>query len=260
MQPLELGVRSVGLWAPGYAHAQAWLESRLDEQLETPPCRWLDARLRRGTSLVTRILAEALAQAVFRANVDPAEVATVYASRHGEIETMCSLLDMIYTDGEPSPARFKNSVHNAASGLVSIGCSNRAFTTAIAGGARTFEAAMLEAWSVLATSELPHVAVTIADEAVPEALDPASTRTPLAVALLLSRTELRDAPGPCRLGDLSRPHRPASYDLSGYPVFGSNPAQDALPLAHAALTGFCGSVPLAPGCDDSYCVTIAPFA
>ena len=94
---------------------------------------------------------------------------TVFGSAYGEILIAFEQLDMIEREGVPSPARFKNSVHNTASGHVSIATGNTGFTTALAAGPATFAMCLLEAWVWLETHG-GSVIVSVADEPLPDHL------------------------------------------------------------------------------------------
>jgi predicted hotdog family 3-hydroxylacyl-ACP dehydratase len=183
MRPMH--VKSLGLFMPGYRDAAAFLESRPDPSA-TSPRDTLPARARRGASLVSRMMADVTDQATDAAGFDPATVRTVYASAYGEAQAALALLSMRHEgDGRLSPARFSTSVHNAASGLVSISHGNRGFSTAIAGGPATVALGLLEAATVFHEQPGPLV-VTFADEPVPERLAPALGFAPLAVAIGLT--------------------------------------------------------------------------
>lgn len=183
MKPL--GVTGWGLWSPGFADVTAWREGRPDPEVVKPPCKIVNPRLRRGSSRFANMLGEVVQQAAESAELDVSRVPTVYGSSLGEIETMVTLLRMLFEeDGKLSPNRFKNSVHNAASGLVSIGTANTTFSTAIAGGDRSFETSLLEAWAYL-EDEGGDLILAVADDRAPEPLDRLDDHAALAVAFAL---------------------------------------------------------------------------
>lgn len=185
MSLTPITIRGVGLWSPGFGDATAWREGRPDPEVESPPCKLVDARLRRGSSRFARSLGEVVEQAASGAGFDVRTVPTFYGSSLGEIVTMVTLLRMLYEEeGKLSPNRFKNSVHNAASGLVSIGTENTSFSTAIAGGARSFETTLIEAWAYL--HDLGGEAiVAVGDDEPPEPLDTLEAHGGLALAFAL---------------------------------------------------------------------------
>jgi hypothetical protein len=157
--------------------------------------------------VVTRVALEVAAQAIADADVPADTTPTVFGSDLGEIQTAVSLVQSV-TAAEPvSPLRFKNSVHNAASGNLSIALGNRAFSTALSAGADTPAMCLLEAWAWL-DAEGGDIAVVLAEEAVPAPLDArAGAYDPVGVALCLS---VRPGPTPyARLSNLLRRARGA---------------------------------------------------
>ena len=90
----------------------------------------------------------------------------MFASELGEVQTAVALLAMIRAEGVPSPMRFKNSVHNAASGTASIAWENRAFSTSLCAGDDLVAMALLEAMALL-DAQGGDVVVSLAEEDVP---------------------------------------------------------------------------------------------
>ncbi|MCC6876508.1 MAG: beta-ketoacyl synthase chain length factor [Sandaracinaceae bacterium] len=243
MRPIS--VLGLGLWTPGFAGVTAWREGRPDPAIDKPACRLIDARLKRGTSLFANMLGEVVEQAATDAGLDVAKVPTVYGSRLGEIETMAVLLRMLFEeDGKLSPVRFKNSVHNAASGLVSIATQNTAFTTAIAAGERSFEASLLEAWALL-EREGGHAIVAVADDRPPVPLRELGDHGALAIAIALGTESAPRARA--RLSGLrQRVALPVSARVPD--ELAGNCASAALALVAAVVEGRAGTVPIAlPG-------------
>jgi hypothetical protein len=200
-------VTGIGVWTPTFPDWAAWQAGRPAPRVDLPPCAALPARLLRGTSVVTRVALEVAAQAIADADVPADTTPTVFGSDLGEIQTAVSLVQSV-TAAEPvSPLRFKNSVHNAASGNLSIALGNRAFSTALSAGADTPAMCLLEAWAWL-DAEGGDIAVVLAEEAVPAPLDArAGAYDPVGVALCLS---VRPGPTPyARLSNLLRRARGA---------------------------------------------------
>lgn len=260
LRPLYLSGAS--LWTPGFASLDAFVTGTADAALEEPSCAWVPSRLMRGGSRLTKMLCEVAAQACEAGLADKSAVQTIYASQYGEIETMVILLDTIFAgDGQLSPMRFKNSVHNAASGLASIGTSNRAFSTALAAAERCAEACFLEAFA-LSAERGGDVVLSIADDAIPEPLRGRSPRACLGTGALLTSErseralavidELRRDEGvathPGRFAD-----RPLSEGLL------DNPAAALLPLLDAARTQRETRVPLAYGVEGYFSVRVRPL-
>jgi predicted hotdog family 3-hydroxylacyl-ACP dehydratase len=222
-------VHGVGLFGPGFPDIRAWFDGRRVDGA-TAPRDVLPVRARRGTTLVMRILCDVVAQATEQSGFDVATVRTVYASAYGETATSAVLLSMIYeSDGALSPARFSTSVHNAASGLVSIAGGNRAFSTAIAAGPQTVAMGLLEAMTLIHADPSP-VVVAFADEPVPAVLSPVLGFEPLGVAFGLSG----DPRGAlATLIDVRRAPRAATP--APCPGYEKNPAAAALPLVRAVF-------------------------
>lgn len=234
----------LGLWSPGYASVSAWREGALDEEVVKPPCKLVGGRLKRGSSRFANMLGEAVAQAAEAGGVDPGAVPIVYGSSLGEIETMVTLLRMLFEEeGKLSPNRFKNSVHNAASGLVSIGTSNTRFTTAIGGGDATFELSLVEAWTLL-DDEPGAVLLSVADDVPPAPLDALGAHGALALGFCFA-SEPRA--GALRVENLRRAEGPPDYPIPA--SMSANATSAGLPLLRAALERTSGTVPLGlPGC------------
>ncbi len=243
MRPIHL--TGLGFWSPGFADVTAWREGRPDAAVDKPRCRLVDPRLKRGSSRFSNMLGEVVEQAATAAGLDVRTVPTIYGSSLGEIETMCILLKMLWEEeGKLSPNRFKNSVHNAASGLVSIGTVNTSFSTAIAGGDRTFETSLLEAWAYLLDAGGSAI-VAIADDKPPEPLDSLGDYGPLAVGFALSADPVE---GALRLSDLRRASGPIAAHARVPEELAPNCAAACLELLDAALARRAGTVSLAlPG-------------
>jgi hypothetical protein len=229
-----IAVNGIGLWAPGFANLEAFRGGEADEAVTMPKCAIANARAKRGVSRIARMLGEVAQQAAEDANVDLGAVPTVYASAWGEIDIMIKLLDQI-ADGEVglSPLRFKHSVHNSASGLVSIATENRGFSTAIAAGRRTFEQGVLEALALLATTESESVLLAVAEDELPKPLDRYGRYEALAIGLCFGKTPREGAHGsltfPKRASEVVRPTLAETY--------AENPTAYALPLLEALASG-----------------------
>lgn len=225
-----IAVNGIGFWAPGFAGLGAFRAGEADRDLTMPKCEVVTARARRGTSRIGRMLAEVTTQAAADASVDLGAVPTVYASAWGEIDIMINLLGQI-ADGDVglSPLRFKHSVHNSASGMVSIAAGNRTFSTALAAGRKTFEQGVLEALTYLTTTDADHVILAVAEDRLPAPLDRFGEYEALAVAFCFGTDAREGAHGtlsfPKRTGEPLRPDLPELY--------AENPTAFALPVLDA---------------------------
>lgn len=238
MKPIA--ITGWGLWSPGFANADAWFEGVADRDVVKPKCELVGPRLKRGSSRFANMLGEVVAQAAAAAEVDVTTVPTFYGSSLGEVGTMVTLLRMLFEEeGKLSPNRFKNSVHNAASGLVSIGTQNTSFSTAIAGGSRSFETTLIEAWAYLADLGGDAI-VAVADDEVPEPLDALDDQDALAVGFAL-----RAGDGPVRLENL-RVVESAERYATMTPRMRANCASPGLELLDALRNERGGPVALTP--------------
>lgn len=198
-------VTGVGLWAPNCASVEAWQSRRLEEVSGPVKVKILDRACARRASPFAKAMALAFEQAVRQAEVDVASVATVFGSAMGEAQVMLRLLDQMRTQSDEfSPMLFAVSVHNAASGLVSISTKNRAFATSVAADYDTPAMAVLEAVGASADFNVPAV-VVCGDEASPDGLVPDDeTFQTVTAAVVLDATQTHDgsARGPA-LAELS---------------------------------------------------------
>jgi hypothetical protein len=163
-------VLGVGMWQVGFPSAKAWLAGIPDNTAQKPASNALDRVNRRRAGPLCRSLADAAAEAMQMAAVDPSLVPTIVGSAIGEAATMIGLLDQMWRRHEPmSPAEFTVSVHNAASGLISICNKNRGMTTSLAADSDTPAAALMEGIGMVLTHGGP-VCVACGDEPAPENL------------------------------------------------------------------------------------------
>jgi hypothetical protein len=179
-------VTGLGVWAPGYENAAAWAARRRDVDVLRPAATRLPARQRRRASELTRAMVTAFSEALAQSGESAAELSTVFGSAYGEGSTLAVLLNQISSaDGELSPMRFAGSVHNTASGMLTIACDARGFTTSLAAGAETLMACLQEAAGLLATGHAA-VAVVVGDcSPPPELVDAAEQFDTLAVAFVM---------------------------------------------------------------------------
>lgn len=231
---MNLFVRGLGFWATGYPTVEAFVKGETDDDAQKPDCAIANSRLMRGTSLLTRMLVEAGAQAGQDADIDMAEAAVVFGSAFGETQIAIDQLAMMRSgDGIVSPARFKNSVHNTGAGVFSIATSNRNFVTALAGGWETTASVLLEAAGLL-LQDYKHVIVAVADEPIPESMDSNFVFHGAGVGLTLSSEPSDRDKG--RLHDLrvsKEPMKPGNLP----PLLEKNPIAPAIALMNALANG-----------------------
>ena len=154
-------VKKWAAWAPGLEDTQAWLGWCAEPQPLAaegrPEASFLPALLRRRCSPLTRIMLTVAFECCGEG--ERAQVGSVFASRHGNINESIELLERLALQLPLSPTRFSHSVHNAQAGLFSIAAGNRRASSSIAAEAETFGCAYLEALGFLerAPESVPHV-------------------------------------------------------------------------------------------------------
>lgn len=247
-------VLGLGLWTPGYANLSHWAEKQHDPEVKKPPCAILPSRQKRGTSLVTRIGAEVIEQAATQSKVDLSQTMLVFGSAYGEIQTAVDQMEMIESeDGRLSPSRFKNSVHNTVTGLLSISLKNHGFGTAIAAGDSTFAMSLLEGLALL-DDQGGSVIVAVADEAPDDPFGGRELFDPLGIALCLSS---ESANGHKPLGGLSEFRRESRSEISEIPRdLKKNPVSSALPLVHCLMARKRDLIPLELKSETPYCIDV----
>lgn len=184
-------VEALAMWTPEFPTLQAFLARERVPDVSRPPAEILSARARGRASTLTRVFAEIHGQLQPTTATPLAAqvgIPSVYASCFGEMETTLKLLDQMDDEPRLSPIRFQASVHNTASGLISLETKNRAFSTAVAAGNGTFAMALLEAQAWLSCHG-GEILLLVADEELAPRLDPDLRFAPLGVGLRLSATK-----------------------------------------------------------------------
>ncbi|MFO1076606.1 MAG: beta-ketoacyl synthase chain length factor [Planctomycetota bacterium] len=170
MSGCEVAIAGYGLWLPHHASAAAWAARTPAAEECKPVGLAFDKVNRRRASPFGRAIGDAAEEAMAMAGVDAASTAIVVGSSIGEAATMIGLLDTMWRTREPmSPAAFTVSVHNAASGILSISKKNTGYVTSLAADHDTPAAALLEGVGLVAAGH-PAVLVVCADEASPRHL------------------------------------------------------------------------------------------
>jgi hypothetical protein len=146
----------------------------------------LERTLRRGLSEVTKLFMHAAKLALDAAQLDARTMPVIFASAFGEIAVAEALMAEAYERDGSSPARFRNSVHNTAPGLLSISLQNTAPSTAIAAGWETVPMALLEAQAQLAECEA--LLLVFAEERVPHTISDEHKHAQLGAAFVLARS------------------------------------------------------------------------
>ena len=154
---LSASVAGIGFWTRGLPSWESACTYLADGRLpDNPPARPSPQLLapnerRRAPETVAVALDVALA-ACTAAGRDPATLASVFTSTHGELSITDYMCETLATDPRSiSPTRFHNSVHNAAAGYWTIGAGAMTAATAISAYDASFGQGLLEALVQLAT-------------------------------------------------------------------------------------------------------------
>ena len=149
-QMRTVGIAGVAFWhsrLPGWELAQKVIRGEAEAPAATPrpaPVLLAPTERRRAPDTVA-IALEVASKACEAAQCAPGEIASVFASTHGDLaisDYMCATL--VNTPTLISPVKFHNSVHNAAAGYWSIGTGNYAAYTALSAYEYTFATGLLE--------------------------------------------------------------------------------------------------------------------
>ncbi len=255
-QSTTIAVAGIGLWIPGASSAselpKLMAGTHLPRQSEVadPGGLSIEPRARRRASRLSRALADACTQAIKQAQLDASSVATVFGSTLGEAHTMITLLGQMWRKEEMSPMGFATSVHSAASGVVSINAGNRAFTTSLSADYDTASAALLEAWGVAVTMNLPTI-IVCGDDHSPQDFVPESEAFDLVAVALALVPDSVSLTAPV-LGRLSLPMRrdaelPLLDPIRTTPQVHRNPQTGLLDVAAHLAAGRKGAVRLDRG-------------
>lgn len=259
----EVAILGCGAFVPGFEGLAGWARGTPSAEPAGPKAEIVPPRQRRRASVLSMAFADAYAEALARTGLDATAIASVFGSAIGEAATMVGLLDQLWDDSAMlSPMRFATSVHNAASGMISIATENRGITTAIGADYDTPAMALLEGIGlVLARGE--SVVVCCGDEAPPADLVPDGAGWGLmTAAIVLGPVDRAPASSP-RLSEL----RVASADMLEIdasiapdrldPVL-SNPNIGLLDLAVAASRGDSRRLRLDRGAGRGFSVRLRP--
>lgn len=193
MSARTLYIDGIAFWAPalpGWPLARAALrgEATATEPAARRPAPTLLAANERRRAPDAVLLALEVASAALAASGHAgADLASVFTSTHGDLpitDAMCRTL----ADNPLllSPTRFHHAVHNAASGYWAIGSGSHAASTALAAGAHSFAAGLLEAACQSAADDIPVLLAGHDTEAVGPLASVNRSRGLLAVALVLA--------------------------------------------------------------------------
>lgn len=137
-------------WAPGLETPQqwqAWVQSPFSIAANGEPAvRQMAPLLRRRAGQLGKMALEVAYACLGEAR----DVPIVFCSRHGEVVRAVELLSCLAHGEALSPTAFGMAVHNASAALFSIARADQANQLALAAGAASVEAAVIEACGLLA--------------------------------------------------------------------------------------------------------------
>jgi len=258
MSAFRVAVAGVGLWMPRFPNATAWAErAPLEDDEPVKPTGQAYSRVnRRRASQMGRAIGDAVAEALAQAEVDAQTTPVIVGSSIGEASAMIGLLDQMWREQEPmSPAVFTVSVHNAASGLLSISMKNKGYTTSIAADYDTPAATLLEGIGLIATGH-DAVCCVCADEASPRSLlEHAPHWDMLAGAVVLTKADVGNARTHLTVGTNGEVGVDASPVAE---AFTHNPQVGMLDLIDAVQRGATGALRLDRGKGRGYLANLMP--
>jgi hypothetical protein len=265
MDALTVYVDGIGFWAPGIPDWPSMLRAldgdgfEMPETATRPAPGILPPTERRRAPEPVLLASEVAGQACAMAGRDPATLACVFTSTHGDLaitDAMCATLAA--DPRELSPTRFHNSVHNAPAGYWTVAAHCHASATAISARHGSFAAGLLEA-ALEVHAENESVMLSAYDVAAPGPLaEVAPSELPFATALVLSPTRTPASLASLSL-DLAQAASAADYVPGQFAPFLRNPmAAQALPLLVALAQKRSAAIMLASGADTSLRVEVTP--
>lgn len=242
MRRLEVFVQGVGLWAPAVAtwvDFKPWLDGELDDaEPGKPRAEVLPANERRRAPDSVLLAAAAAGQAVAASGLDPATLASVFSSAHGDqaiTDYMCATL--AESPADLSPTRFHNSVHNAPGGYWTIATVCHAACSAISAGDASFGAGLLEAAAQTLADNRPVLLAAFDTKGHGPLLSMTQVTLPFAAALVLSpsRTPRSMARLDLATAPMASVSRARDDRLHAWTM--ANPTAAGLPLLEALAHG-----------------------
>lgn len=160
---MRISLRGAGLWVRGLTSYDDFERATrngvvhlADAAFAPPRPSSIPPRERRRAGLLINLAVEVAHQACDHADIDKSRIASVFASSMGDTavtDYMCRKLSQ--RDRLLSPAKFTNSVHNAASGYWAISVRNHAPSTFVSGFDASFGIGLLETASQATASGEP---------------------------------------------------------------------------------------------------------
>lgn len=190
---IEFWVEGVGIYAPGlvgWEQAASVLAGRSAYVPETPPKlapAMLPADVRRRTTDHIRLAVEVASEAVRHAQIDPARLASVFATSDSDGAINHSICEEVAKEKpEVSPTRFHNSVTNAPAGYWCMAVQSREASTSVCGFDASVSVGLLEAGMQVVADRKP-ILFVVHDAPFPEPLQSVRPMSaPFGAALVLT--------------------------------------------------------------------------
>lgn len=264
MLTLSVALQGIGWWTPAmpdWPSARAALRGApvAAPTAARPSAALLPPNERRRASDSVLMALQVADEACRAAAADRSALTSVFTHAHGDLAIVDALARTLAADPALlSPLRFHHSVHNAASGYWAIAAANRCASTALAAGAHSFAAGLLEALTQCAADTRPVLLVGCDTEATGPLRSVNGSRGLLAVALLLA-----PAPSPGRALQAAlvpATEAPPLPDGAAAPLaeVGANAMADALPLFAALSDSTSTSLQLPLGGALALALTLGP--
>lgn len=185
---LSLSIDSWSAWSDGLSVQQDISEKVNTEKVtlsQVAPMK------RRRMSRLTKMALQTALECLKGASQTTQNPLYLFASQHGELTRSSKIVKDLISSEDISPTDFSLSVHNSASGLLSINESNTSPVNSIAAGENTFGCALIEASNLLQRFPQQKVLLVCFDETLPSPLEKFEQAEQLSysVALLLSNSE-----------------------------------------------------------------------
>jgi len=247
-------VDGVAFWSPrlpGWDVASAVLAGAIAAppgEAHRPAPALLPAAERRRAPDTVALAIEVASRACAAAALAPGELASVFATTHGDLaitDYLCAIL--LDSPLHTSPTRFHNSVHNAAAGYWCIATGCHAPYTTVSAAEHSFAAGLLEALVQVASQRRPALFVAYDTAASGPLSTLVSSSGLLGVGLVLSPERGLGTVAEVRWSAESRdPARITEALPQNVPLVAGNAIAACLPFFEA-LAGRPGPVTLAAG-------------
>ncbi len=261
MSTLRVYVEGIGLWSPQMADFAA-LQTLLSGSTPEPPAArptaaTLPPNERRRAPESVLLAVEVAGQAVTMSGRDPAALACVFASSHGDqpvTDYMCATLAQAPL--QVSPTRFHNSVHNAPAGYWTISAHCHAASCAMSAQVGSFAAGLLEA-AIHAHAEQTPVLFAAYDNAVRGPLaDVVQGSDSFSTAMVLNAERTPQTIATLTLRHLAHAHAGSATPAPWSALAQTTPVATALPLFIALARGDAANVVLRNGAATALSVEV----